>query len=1031
MVQCRLLQISLLDLLSMRILLIIITSWVMLPAIGQKSYSYQRIGRDDGLGLASDVVFATYQDARGFIWVGTANGLQRFDGNKFVSYGSTANSQHQLPIGDLTQIVPLKDGRLMLSFSARKEIGVFDPIRLYYERVGVQNRSELPVRASYRIIPSSKGELYLFVARYGILRFDEKRNAFIDNNPFQLPAGWTPTISAYEDTVKRQWWIPSPDSGLILYDIAAKRSYNSKQHTTKHPVLAIKEVNPGLTEFAIDQKRRFWLFSWQTKHERRCYDEQGKPLKDTLGLAENRGYQELRYITETNRGVLWMYGANALYVLDNLSKRFIFTHAETSNNQIQYAYVHQVMQDRDGGVWVSTDNGLYYTLETNSSMDVVNFIFKPKLSNEPYEFTDILELKTGQYWLSTWGKGVQTLTNRFQPYEANIYRAMPRLDAVSKIQYAQTWSLYQHKDGKIWIGCQGGKYMIYDPVSQQTQFLTCAAADNATIRYITGDQKGNIWLGTQRGHVIKFDGKSFSKQQQFKSIIRKILIDKAGAVWVNTEQEGVFELSGDGAKVVRYFSTQSPYGKLFQDVSTDMDELNDSVLVYAAGPLNFINKRTGKVTWLTVENGLPSNTVLRIRKDHLGYLWINTRNGLCRYNPVNKRFTTYGKRDGITTAGLTIEADYLCSENYVMFAGSNALLFFKPSVFETRQRPPDVVITDIRLFNKFIPVDSLSSLAKVQFKHSQNSFVFYFSSLSYQQKDKLTYYYQLSGIDEEWVEVNNRQGQVNYSLLPPGKYVFSVYSENIDGVRSAKITKFSFEIKPPFWLTKWFISFAIFLLLLILYFIHRLRVNKLLAVEKLRNRVARDLHDDMGSTLSTINILSSMAKTKIGTDVAKANEYISKISDNSQRMMDAMDDIVWSIKPSNDSMTKIVARMREFATNVLEAKDIELDFRVDEAVYDLSLNMEARRDFYLIFKEAVNNAAKYSGASCVTIVLRVEQKLLLMEVKDDGKGFDPVAADGGNGMGNMQKRADAMHAQLQIISSIGAGATVSIRIPAS
>ena len=271
---------------------------------------------------------------------------------------------------------------------------------------------------------------------------------------------------------------------------------------------------------------------------------------------------------------------------------------------------------------------------------------------------------------------------------------------------------------------------------------------------------------------------------------------------------------------------------------------------------------------------------------------------------------------------------------------------------------------------------------------------------------------------------------MNYSLLPPGKYVFSVYSENIDGVRSAKITKFSFEIKPPFWLTKWFISFAIFLLLLILYFIHRLRVNKLLAVEKLRNRVARDLHDDMGSTLSTINILSSMAKTKIGTDVAKANEYISKISDNSQRMMDAMDDIVWSIKPSNDSMTKIVARMREFATNVLEAKEIEIDFRVDDAVYDLSLNMEARRDFYLIFKEAVNNAAKYSGASCVTIVLRVEQKLLLMEVKDDGRGFDPVAADGGNGMGNMQKRADAMHAQLQITSSIGAGATVSIRIPA-
>ncbi|MFN3795459.1 MAG: two-component regulator propeller domain-containing protein [Chitinophagaceae bacterium] len=1013
----------------MRIFLTIIICWVVLPVFGQKSYTYQRIGKDDGLGLASDVVFATYQDARGFIWVGTANGLQRFDGNKFISFGTTSSSQHELPIGDLTQIVPFRDGRLILFFSARREFGIFDPVHLRYERIGVHAKGELPVRAAYRMMPAANGSMYLFITKYGVLSFDEKRNAFIDNNPFQLPAGWTPTISAYEDTLKKQWWIPCPDSGLVLFDIPTKRAYNSRQHAAKHPVLAIREINPGLSELAIDQKRRFWLFSWQKKHERRCYDEQGRPLKDTFGLAENRGYQEMRYITETKRGVIWMYGANALYVLDAFTNKFVFTHAETSNNQIQYSYVHQVMQDKDGGVWISTDNGLYYTLETNSSMDVVNFIFKPRSSNEPYEFTDILELKTGQYWLSTWGKGVQTLTNRFQQYEANIYKAMPALDPVSVIQYRQTWTLYQHTDGKVWIGCQGGRYMVYDPATQKTSFQVCAVADNATIRYITRDQQGNIWMGTQRGHIIKYDGKSFSLQQQFKSIIRKILIDKQGAIWVNTEQEGLYELSPDGSKVVRYFNTQSPYGKLFQDISTDMDELNDSVLVYAAGPLNFINKRTGKVTWLTVENGLPSNSVLRIRKDHLGYLWINTRNGLCRYNPVNKRFTTYGKRDGITSAGLTIEADYLCSENYVMFAGSNALLFFRPTVFETKQRPPDVVITDIRLFNKFVPVDSLASLPRVYFKHNQNSFVFYFSSLSYQQKDKLTYYYRLSGIDAEWVEAVNRQGQVNYNLLPPGKYVFSVYAENIDGVKSVNVTKFSFEIKPPFWLTKWFISFILFLFLLVLYFIHRLRVNKLLAVEKLRNRVARDLHDDMGSTLSTINILSSMAKTKIGTDIAKANEYISKISDNSQRMMDAMDDIVWSIKPSNDSMAKIVARMREFATNVLEAKDIEIDFQIDDAVYDVALNMEARRDFYLVFKEAINNAAKYSGAATVKLILNVEQRLLLMQVCDDGKGFDPALADSGNGLGNMQKRADAMHAAFKITSILGAGTTVEMRIP--
>ncbi|MBL0336126.1 MAG: hypothetical protein IPP73_12690 [Chitinophagaceae bacterium] len=182
-----------------------------------------------------------------------------------------------------------------------------------------------------------------------------------------------------------------------------------------------------------------------------------------------------------------------------------------------------------------------------------------------------------------------------------------------------------------------------------------------------------------------------------------------------------------------------------------------------------------------------------------------------------------------------------------------------------------------------------------------------------------------------------------------------------------------------------------------------MRINRILAVEQIRNRVARDLHDDMGSTLSTINILSSMAKSKLNTDTVKTSEYISKISDNSQRMMEAMDDIVWSIKPANDSMQKITARMREFATSVLEAKNIELSFRTEDSVHDVKLNMEARRDFFLIFKEAVNNVAKYSQCKQARVHISVHNSRLMLVVEDDGKGFDVQTVDSGNGLGNMQK----------------------------
>jgi signal transduction histidine kinase len=214
----------------------------------------------------------------------------------------------------------------------------------------------------------------------------------------------------------------------------------------------------------------------------------------------------------------------------------------------------------------------------------------------------------------------------------------------------------------------------------------------------------------------------------------------------------------------------------------------------------------------------------------------------------------------------------------------------------------------------------------------------------------------------------------------------------------------------------------------LLYFIHRLRINRILAVENLRNSVARDLHDDMGSTLSTINILSTMAKSKLNTDNVRVSEYLGKISDNSQRMMEAMDDIVWSIKPMNDSMQKITARMREIATSVLEAKDIDLDFRTDPSIEEVKMDMQARRDFFLVFKEAINNIAKYSNASKAQIHLALHHQRLIMIIQDDGIGFDIDKADG-NGLGNMYKRAAALKGRINIQSKPGEGTQITLNIP--
>ena len=364
------------------------------------------------------------------------------------------------------------------------------------------------------------------------------------------------------------------------------------------------------------------------------------------------------------------------------------------------------------------------------------------------------------------------------------------------------------------------------------------------------------------------------------------------------------------------------------------------------------------------------------------------------------------------------------------FGGENALFGFWPEGLKFKTAPADVTLTDFKIFNTYIPLDSILTYEKVRLKPHQNSITIYFSSLSFTQQDKLQYYFKMDGVDKEWNRAENELA-AKYNTLAPGDYTFNVKCINMQGIESANITSLMFHISPHFYQTRWFLLLVILLIIAVTYNFYRLRLTRLLAVERIRNKVARDLHDDVGSTLSTINILSSMAKTKLLTDPVKTSEYISKITENSQQMMEAMDDIVWSIKPDHDNMQKIVARMREYASSILEPKDIVISFNVGENIYDLKLNMEMRRDIFLIFKEAVNNSAKYSHCTKIEIRITHVNKKLNISIADNGVGFNVNTADSGNGLGNMQKRAESLHGIINIKSTQNEGTEISLIVPVS
>jgi ligand-binding sensor domain-containing protein/two-component sensor histidine kinase len=1022
----------------MRALFCIILLLLFAKVSQAQRFTFTHITTDDGIGLASNHVTSLHQDDKGFMWIGTANGLQRFDGSKFIQISTSKTDGDKLMYPRISQMVPADSGKFILGMFTLRQFGIFDPSTFIYRKIALKPDKKIPASSEYRMWKDSRGEIYLNVQDYGILHFNKKDNSFVDDKPFPFPKGWViNTLGAYENHAKQQYWFAC-DSGLCIYDIGSRQMWYKRNNPNNLPILNNLKIQTGLSRIYIDRQHRIWLFGYPKgsigPQYRFCLDSTGSNYlnKDTTGLNYGqRGSTDYRQIYETKKGDLWVYGLNALLNFDRSTHRFDYIKSVTGNDNISIDYesVFQVLEDKEGNIWLATNQGIYYTATGSGNSSVVNVTFNDK--SGPTSINDIIELPNGNLLFASGRQGV-TVTDQFlrkidlpwplQPPPANWSQTL-------KDAAYQTWSLCrQSTTGNIWTGCNNGVLMIHNIEKKTHDYLHRAEFNNSRIQYITEDKQGQMWLATQGGRLIKYADNKFSVVLDIGTIIYKIFIDRQGWMWLATKESGLYAIDPISGNILQHYTEHGGLNSLYSNTGYDIEQLQNDQIVLAGGALHFIDKKTRTVLRVQYEDGLPSNTVLRLRTDEKGFLWIVTSNGLCRYNPNNNHITPYGRRDGVVLAELTIAADFSTSKGKIIFGGSNSVIMFNPAIFSTIQPPPDVTITDFRLFNQYLPVDSLLSIPRVSLKNDENSLSIYFASLSYRQRDKLTYFYKMEGIDKDWVKAD-RSYFVNYSLLPPGKYSFKIYCENIEGMRCSNITDLNIYIKPPYYKTWWFRSFLLFIVALLIYAVHDIRVKRLLAVELLRTRVARDLHDDMGSTLSTINILSSMAKNKVQVDNNKTTEYLGKISEYSERMMDAMDDIVWSIKPSNDSMHKITARMREFATNVLEAKEIDFEFTIDESVYEVKLNMEARRDFFLIFKEAVNNAAKYSKAKHLVIRLTMKNRKLVLIVKDDGVGFNLVEADG-NGLGNMQKRADQLNGYITIESQKGDGTCVNLTIPA-
>ena len=497
-------------------------------------------------------------------------------------------------------------------------------------------------------------------------------------------------------------------------------------------------------------------------------------------------------------------------------------------------------------------------------------------------------------------------------------------------------------------------------------------------------------------------------------------------IWVGYRDKGImkFTARNDSLVAVKEFSAATGYPDMRIRCCTSDRIGNVFFGTRTNGVFMFSQASDKPLAHINTQTGLNANWIRDIFFDDNGALYLATNNGI---NAVTGNYKHPDIRHiTISDDNINRETNCILKDGGIFYIGTNeGILKWMPGNIHKDTVPPPVYLTRINVqgLKDFSVVPYASDTGSIELPYDKHFISFEFAGVSLKDPENVSYHYSVTGQDNGWSPLT-RNNDVAFDLKP-GTYTFKVAAENADGVWSRRPAIFHFTIKPPFWLAWWFVLVIIALAVFLAYSAYRYKLSKALALEMLRNKISTDLHDDIGSTLSSISILSEVASRE---KEQKSKHILGEINERSYELMEKMDDIVWSISSHNDTVGNLFSRIQQFASTILEARDIEYEFRVPDKLKELKLDMQRRQHIYLVLKEAINNLIKYSCCSTVCILAEYTGGLLKIEVADNGKGFDMQQISPGNGLLNMQKRVDAMRGKLCIASSPGNGTRVSLAV---
>ncbi|TDH29209.1 hypothetical protein EXU57_03845 [Segetibacter sp. 3557_3] len=994
-------------------------------AQSQQPYLFSHLGSRNG--LAADDVVAVQQDAKGYLWIATLNGLQRYDGHRFITFQHSSSRPFSIASDEIRAMKFDGRNRLWL-LAGDNNIGYLNTIDYTYHEVPVRWRNGKALHTDGHLAADSNGHIMLILDRLGLYTYNDKQGAFTTDNPFQIPFNWE--VREFVHVKKQQvYWIAC-DSGLVKYDAARRMVISRLNNPANDPVINAFAGLRHLTHPFHDNTGRFWIYSWGPSGPG-PYLYSFDPHTKKVMEWEAQLLQKLKYVYHEVAGIreiagkLYVYGGSVFATFNGKKETFEIIPGNLSGDfAMRYNGVRDLFTDRESNVWVSTDKGLYYF---NPSAQFFHTIVNKRPGKDSAftpDVTGILQTGSNEILVSTWGSGLFAYDSLFQPVKKDFVQRSLQLGE------GMPWCIYKNHNGDIWRGNQDG-YLFISRSNGTSEKLQPPVFEKRTIRQIAGDLNGNLWFGTQGGHLVKYTTATnqFSLAHRFGSKILRLFTDKQGIMWVCTSASGVLKVNPVSAEVSESFTVKGPENsRLSSAGATDIIQFNDSIYIIAGSGLIILNDRTNRTATLTREDGLPSNNVSNIIKDRQGYIWVTTANGLCSIKMGDEIIvTSYNEKDGIKPNAYNPGAAVMLNDGRIAIGTSHDLVVFKPGkMMQGGGKPPAVHVTGFSVMGKWLPVDSLSRLRNIELPNDKNAVIVEFSTFSYLNEYSIEY--MMENLDKEW-NVAGETFQAVYNYLPPGSYTFRIRCSDGEGNYSGQVTALKIKVKPPFWATYWFVSLLALTFVGVLYWFDKFRISRIRETARVRANIANSLTRDMSSTLTNINMLSELAKVKAETDLVRTKEYVSQISESSYRMMEVMDDMVWSIHPENDEMKHTISRMKKYAGQIQSKYHVEVAINIGDPVKRIRLDMHSRHELFLIFKEVLLNAGKHAECRFVDVDLHCETGKLVLKILDDGKGFDVEMVSFGRGLNEIRKRATSLKGKLDIHSEINTGTVVRLVIP--